>query len=286
MADNVELKATVTSDSSQAKSDMKGFGQTVDDVGGKAKTAGEKLADFWKAQKLNPQEIASKITMVADSVSQLGDVFQAVADNDVDKFQSSMKAVSAGVVAVVGAIAPQFAPIAAILAPIVTKTLEWALGMDDAAEAAKRLNEALDFQIELLDRTAKIRAIEADSPAKRLKIELDALRTLVDAKQEAFDQQVEADKQGWFFGNEEKIKKAGDELLKVRQEFGEKLAELRKQEAEDQEKLDEDAGKRAQKRSEDEQEQRVQEDSEDLSVVSEEEEHEESGDEDSLEQVL
>lgn len=247
---NVNLKATVTSDSSQAQQDLKKVSEGVKDIGDQAKETKGKFGELSEKFQKSPQEIVGKVNQLVGAMHQLGDAIEAVSTGDAKKFESSMGSAITGITGALAPIAPQFALVAAALSPVIVKTLDWALGISDAAEAQKQLNERLEFQNELLQRAAKIRAIEADSPAARAKIELAALKAIVDAKQKEFERQQELDKQGWFYGNEEAIKKAGDELLEARQEFSEKLAEIRKQEADDAAKADEEAVDRAEKRSE------------------------------------
>lgn len=213
MGDNVELKATVTSDAGQAKTDIKGLGDTVKTTGDQAKGAGEQVKDLGdktkeagekskqtaedvdtlsdRFKKMASRETAEKILSLVDTFEKVGDVMTGIAENDAAKFESGMDAAVRGVTGVVGLIAPEFAPVVAIIGTVITKTATWALGMKDAAAAAKELEDALKAQHLAIERSLELDLLSITSNKEKLERQKQANEDLIkendEARQKALD---------------------------------------------------------------------------------------------------
>lgn len=194
--DNVELKATIKSDSAQAQDDVKKFGTSLDDAGKKAKDAGKAVSEAGEKieetgektqdaggqldaftehlKKMSGRELAEKILSVATNLDKVGDVLTGLAENDAAKFASGMDAAVRATVTVVGTVAPQFAPVVAIVGTVITRFAEWAFSMKDAAQASKELEDQIKSQNAAIEHAAELAKLDAQSHAEELEIAIKA----------------------------------------------------------------------------------------------------------------
>jgi hypothetical protein len=182
----------VTANTKNAVDGVDAVSGAIDNAGKKVETFGERLG------KMNPKELAERIMSLEQNFQGVSDVMEGIATNDAKKFEQGMSSAMRGVVGVVGLIAPEFAPLVAILAPLVTKTVEWALGMDQAAEAAKKLadetkkvTDELKDQNDEIDYQTKLEKLRAHDRQTNLELDLEALRQKGEAEANLYLKRLE-----------------------------------------------------------------------------------------------
>lgn len=208
-----EIKISIVTDAKGAITEVKALDGALDQTNAAAKGAagglaatGTAAAKAGKESKesagdtkslldtltgLGDRELAEKITQIAGNLSKLGDIASGVAENDVAKFESGMQAAAQTAVTVVGAIAPQFAPIVAVLGVLISKVGEWITGIGDAAEKHQELNKRLEETNRALSDLEKLALIDAKSAEDRLEIERGFLEKRYKAADEAYKAEVE-----------------------------------------------------------------------------------------------
>ena len=100
------------------------------------------------------REQAEKILSIAGNLEHVGDIMAGIASGDAQKFATGMQGALHAVVSAVGLVAPQFAPVVAVLGVVISKVAEWAFGMKDAQSAIEDINKALDAHVKAIDRKA------------------------------------------------------------------------------------------------------------------------------------
>lgn len=188
---NDSLKGTGTASEGASKG-MKDAGAAAEDLGKKSKTAGDKAETAGsQLAKMNSRELAEKILSLAQNLAKVGDVLTGIAEGDVNKFRSGMDGAMHAAVIAVGAVAPQFAPLVAIIGVAVTQIGAWALGMEDAARKAEELKHQHEGLLTSLQRGVQIEMALAKSATERASIAFNAKLDEIAAEQDAYDRKKE-----------------------------------------------------------------------------------------------
>lgn len=181
---------------------------------------------------MGDRRLANAILAIGSEIGKVGEIANAVATGDIKTFEEGISAASHAAVSVVSVIAPEFAPIVAVLSVVIGKFAAWVTGIGSTSEAIKQMTEDLKDQtheIENWEALAKSRSMTSE---EIFKIEQESYKKRIAANNQAFSEMYAAGQEGsaeWVKLNQE----TNDLRAKSDENANKHEVELRKQDQKD-----------------------------------------------------